>query len=566
MGNSIGKAIRLDIHTTQRARGKFARMCVELDITMPLIPEFNVEGQVLSMVYESLGRLCQSCGRVGHAKEGCEAFQQRSIDAAMKVDGKEEKIAEARENDLVEVDQAQHNNQSRRSNERLQKEVLSVHQSKKVGDISLEGGSRGFGKTGPSMSGRNSQEVRKTRLERGKNADVMARSEHGSRNEKEVKPMLSKKEGMDVNVLGTHRYKEVKVIGKENIHPGEQSTRVAKMETKGASCTHLTEVEEDTIENVETSMDIGGGTPGEASKGFAAVLRDLKFRHRLDVAVILEPRISGNRASRIIRNWGFRHSIRMEAEGFAGGIWIVWDRDDLSINVIVKEEQFIHSTGITEPWLIAGDFNEIRSPFEQKGGGRINEMRCRRFNDWIQDCGLVDVEIKGPFFTWKWPKWEGLDRVYKRLDRCLCNISWLEAFENAEVRIIPRLCSDHHPILVNLNADMHRPRVKQFKYEAMWQMHEQFKEVMKHSWRGEEEVHKKLLTVQQELMSWNKEVFGKIEGRKRRLMNRLNGIQCCIAERNNPFMFQLEMELEEELMSTLRQEEVMWFQKSRAVQ
>ncbi|KAI9107237.1 hypothetical protein K1719_021846 [Acacia pycnantha] len=70
-----------------------------------------------------------------------------------------------------------------------------------------------------------------------------------------------------------------------------------------------------------------------------------------------------------------------------------------------------------------------------------------------QRCGLHDVEAKGPFFTWKGPKWEGLDRVYKRLDRCLCNTEWIEKFENAEVRIVPRICSDHHPILVDLNAE-----------------------------------------------------------------------------------------------------------------
>ncbi|KAI9079323.1 hypothetical protein K1719_038724 [Acacia pycnantha] len=44
LGNSIGKASRLDVHTAQRARGKFARMCVELDLTKPLVPEFEVNG------------------------------------------------------------------------------------------------------------------------------------------------------------------------------------------------------------------------------------------------------------------------------------------------------------------------------------------------------------------------------------------------------------------------------------------------------------------------------------------------------------------------------------------
>ncbi|KAI9085242.1 hypothetical protein K1719_032765 [Acacia pycnantha] len=76
LGNSIGKAIRLDVHTAHRARGKFARMCVELDLTKPLIPEFNVEGQVLSVVYESLNTLCQRCGKVGHKTENVKKFRK----------------------------------------------------------------------------------------------------------------------------------------------------------------------------------------------------------------------------------------------------------------------------------------------------------------------------------------------------------------------------------------------------------------------------------------------------------------------------------------------------------
>ncbi|KAI9117064.1 hypothetical protein K1719_012063 [Acacia pycnantha] len=107
------------------------------------------------------------------------------------------------------------------------------------------------------------------------------------------------------------------------------------------------------------------------------------------------------------------------------------------------------SVEVEEPWLLAGDFNEIKSPMEQKGGGRINEVRCRNFNEWIQDCCLIDLEANGPFFTWKGPKWEGLERVYKRLDRCLCNVSWQELFVNAEIRVIPRVGSDHHPMLSN---------------------------------------------------------------------------------------------------------------------
>ncbi|KAI9120451.1 hypothetical protein K1719_007484 [Acacia pycnantha] len=87
LGNSIGKVIRLDVHTTNRARGKFARKCVELDLTKPLIPEFSVEGQTLNVVYESLGCLCNKCGRIGHNKEGCDAFHRQTTERPMEAKG-----------------------------------------------------------------------------------------------------------------------------------------------------------------------------------------------------------------------------------------------------------------------------------------------------------------------------------------------------------------------------------------------------------------------------------------------------------------------------------------------
>ncbi|KAI9121662.1 hypothetical protein K1719_008695 [Acacia pycnantha] len=177
--------------------------------------------------------------------------------------------------------------------------------------------------------------------------------------------------------------------------------------------------------------------------------------------------------TRVIKSWGFKHSIGEEARGFSGGIWMLWNLDELCVDVLVKNDQFIHcklrlegkellftaiyaspseqrrhitwdllrtlAEGVADPWLLAGDFNEIKSPLEQKGGGRVNETRCRRFKEWIQHCNLLDIEADGPFFTWKGPKWEGLDRVYKRLDRCLCNLNWLEKFDNAEFKVLPRV-------------------------------------------------------------------------------------------------------------------------------
>ncbi|KAI9100326.1 hypothetical protein K1719_024544 [Acacia pycnantha] len=338
------------------------------------------------------------------------------------------------------------------------------------------------------------------------------------------------------------------------------------------------------VERLGMCMEEGGVSPafilvwnsrGATSKGFAAVLRDMKRRYRLDLVVILEPRISGNPASKVIKNWGFKHSVRMEAVGFSGGIWLLWEMEELVVDVKIMDEQFIHcqlnlggevmlftavyahpneqrrnriwdilhslACEIEEPWMMVGDFNEIRSPLEQKGGGRINEVRCNKFNQWIEDCNFIDVEASGPLFTWKGPKWEGLERVYKRLDRCLCNISWQESFEEAEIKVIPRVCSDHHPILVVSKRENQGFSKRIFRYEAMWQMHSNFGEFLRNSWRGREDINSNLGKLQQDLIIWNREVFGKIEGRKRSLLNRLNGIQRSVSSRSGKHQTQLKL-------------------------
>ncbi|XP_061340122.1 uncharacterized protein LOC133286691 [Gastrolobium bilobum] len=71
IGNWLGKFVKVDVATTSLARGRFARMCVELDLNQPLQVEYKVEDRVKRIEYEGLHLICYTCGMYGHRQENC---------------------------------------------------------------------------------------------------------------------------------------------------------------------------------------------------------------------------------------------------------------------------------------------------------------------------------------------------------------------------------------------------------------------------------------------------------------------------------------------------------------
>lgn len=71
IGGLIGRVVKVDRVTLSQARGKFCRICVEVNLDEPLKPFVEVNSQPYGVVYEGISTICFDCGVYGHVKGQC---------------------------------------------------------------------------------------------------------------------------------------------------------------------------------------------------------------------------------------------------------------------------------------------------------------------------------------------------------------------------------------------------------------------------------------------------------------------------------------------------------------
>jgi hypothetical protein len=213
---------------------------------------------------------------------------------------------------------------------------------------------------------------------------------------------------------------------------------------------------------------------GAASSAFYRSCKYYLDIHKPEVIVIMETRVDPEKLRNTFTLLGFDKMHHTHCRGFAGGIVVAWKVDEVQMNVVMTDFQFIHlqisftggpawhftsvyaspreelrmegwqklqniSRSISDSWMIAGDFNDIVSQDEKKGGAPVSARRCNNFVDNINACKLIDMGSVGTKFTWRGPLINGHDRIFERLDRAMCNDEWRIMFPEAIVKVLPRI-------------------------------------------------------------------------------------------------------------------------------
>jgi hypothetical protein len=120
--------------------------------------------------------------------------------------------------------------------------------------------------------------------------------------------------------------------------------------------------------------------------------------------------------------------------------------------------------------------------------------------------------------------------------------------------------------MISFDQDVQSNRQRRpFRFEACWLTHKEFEPCVQNSWQGEDrQWNLKMKKLQCDLKAWNKEVFGWIHDKKRKLLKHLEWL-------DNKKRLSSNVRWDDEIRTTwleyeqiLVQEEILWFQKSRA--
>ncbi|XP_026458603.1 uncharacterized protein LOC113359140 [Papaver somniferum] len=172
-----------------------------------------------------------------------------------------------------------------------------------------------------------------------------------------------------------------------------------------------------------------------------------------------------------------------------------------------------------------GDFNAICSKNEKYGGQPVLNSNIAYFNNFIQQNHLIDLGYKGPAYTWS--NGRCMDNLIRqRLDRVLTNIEWCVFFSFAAVLHLPRLASDHAPILLNTYRNISRSPPN-YKFEAMCLSHPEFLDKVREYLPedSDENIQSKLRKLGGFLTEWSRTRIGCVKHKISFLKNKLLRIQ-----------------------------------------
>lgn len=336
-----------------------------------------------------------------------------------------------------------------------------------------------------------------------------------------------------------------------------------------------------------------------------STIKSLFHKWKADIVCLQETKIEDWSPLLIRQVWGNRwvEWATLNSIGRSGGVIVLWDKRQWSNRGVhqglytiscmlessqedlrwcstgvygphnnIERENFWHELaairGIWEnQWVIGGDFNVCR--YESERYNCVRRSRAMKsFTDIIQDLGIIDLPLQGAHYTW----FRGEDSLQaSRIDRFLISPEWNDNFKTIKQLALPRVESDHRPLLLECGDWKANPSY--FKFENMWLQVEGFVDKIEEWWHSysirrspDFILVQKQRKLKKDITDWNRTTFGQLEAQKTKLLEDLALLEQATENRLvSQAEKELSMHLKLELKKMAKAEEVSWRQKSRCL-
>jgi exonuclease III len=303
---------------------------------------------------------------------------------------------------------------------------------------------------------------------------------------------------------------------------------------------------------------------GLGSDATVRELHELVKLFKPNVLCVVETQLHKSRVEGLAKRLGYDHGFAVSSTGCSGGLGMFWN-NEIKLDILPYSHYHIDAVSTerdNEPWRLTcvygeaqtserhktwemlrfikcasplswmciGDFNEVLHQHEHEGVADRSLAQMDGFREALDVCELADLGYEGN----KWTFEERVARVSfcrVRLDRAVATTPWSSKFPGAVLIHLIGVTSDHCPIFLRWRETARERRVtedKIFRYEMMWEKHNQFKPHLDDAWKAEgkamsmHQLQAKLTRVSGSLDRWRSDIFGNVRKEIKELNDRLD--------------------------------------------
>ncbi|GAU49481.1 hypothetical protein TSUD_286190 [Trifolium subterraneum] len=411
IASMVGNPIKVDLHTLKVARGRFARMCVEVDLTKPVVGRVGINGEWYHIQYEGLHIIFTQCGCYGHLMKDCAPPKKKN------------ETAERVRNDGGIVEPVQESNEPGQKTSKPGQNISEPTEKEPLGE--------------PGINGQN------TTVENAINGEkivIMDNNDlpdslHGDwiKVERKKRNNKSKNHGNNELFKGDKSQPQYANYGFPNMESYENMRNMIQNEDKDPLigpnqkaitrfkkkrlCQEISNIvksgpskfSNDPIKNKGVAKQpqhggkvhnkFGQSVNNKLCANYDVDQSDQKKAKNFDFADTCMGDTHSNGCTKVEMETGVdkdqsnRHtaqtiSIMAEARGFSGGIWIMWNNVDIKVQLIKTDFHFLHVQP-REGWFKLNCDGAHKSSIQLSGCGgllRNNDGICPREGWFKLNC------------------------------------------------------------------------------------------------------------------------------------------------------------------------------------